>query len=113
MGRTTPTYRRFLEGYEADWGEYRRALRRGRRDDFDRLFERAAAHAHAAAVQNPPDPLEATYLSMLLAHEAEIRRLRERLAAVEEGENGGDEGDADAGDRPGTDARGDEGDTPG
>ena len=86
MGRTTPTYRRFLDAYEADWGDYRRALRRERRDDFDRLFEGAAAHAHAAGLQNPPDPLEAVYLSMLLAHEAEIRRLRERVAALEDSE---------------------------
>lgn len=85
MGRTTPTYRAFLDAYEADWGEYRRALRYERQADFDRLFERAAAHAHAAGVQNPPDPLEAVYLSMLLAHEAELRRLRERVEAVESG----------------------------
>ncbi|MFC7098165.1 hypothetical protein [Halobaculum marinum] len=83
MGRTTPTYRRFLDSYESDWSDFRRALRRERRADFDRLFEGAAAHAHAAGVQNPPDPLEAVYLSMLVAHRAELRRLRERVAALE------------------------------
>ncbi|GAA0192153.1 hypothetical protein [Halobaculum roseum] len=83
MGRTTPTYRRFLDAYEDDWADYRRALRREHRGDFDRLFEGAAAHAHAAGLQNPPDALEAMYLSMLLAHQAEIRRLRDRLDAVE------------------------------
>lgn len=89
MGRTTPTYRRFLDAYEADWGDYRRALRSERRADFDRLFEGAAARAHAAGLQNPPDPLEAVYLSMLVAHEAELRRLRERVAALEGAEADG------------------------
>lgn len=83
MGRTNPTYRNFLEAYESDWAPFRRALRRQYREDFDRLFERAAEHAAAAGVQNPPDPTESLLLSLLVAHEAELRRLRERIATLE------------------------------
>ncbi|WP_313691237.1 hypothetical protein [Halorarum halobium] len=84
MGRTNPTYRNFLEAYEAEWAPYRRALRRQHRADFDRLFERAADHAAAAGMRNPPDPTEALVLSLLVAHETELRRLRERVAALED-----------------------------
>lgn len=83
MGRTNPTYRNFLESYESDWAPFRRALRRQYRGDFDRLFERAAEHAAAAGVQNPPDPTESLLLSLLVAHEAELRRLRERVESLE------------------------------
>lgn len=82
MGRTNPTYRNFLDSYESEWAPFRRALRRGYRGDFDRLFERAAEHAAAAGMQNPPDPTEALLVSLLVAHEAELRRLRERLDAA-------------------------------
>ncbi|WP_435127847.1 hypothetical protein [Halobaculum sp. D14] len=86
MGRTNPTYRRFLESYEQDWSTFRRALRAQHRDDFDRLFERAAEHAAAAGMQNPTDPTEALLVSLLVAHETEIRRLRARLDSVEGGD---------------------------
>ncbi|WP_246308067.1 hypothetical protein [Halorarum salinum] len=83
MGRTNPTYRNFLESYESEWAPFRRALRRQYRSDFDRLFERAAEHAGAAGMQNPPDPTEALLLSLSVAHEAELRRLRDRVEALE------------------------------
>ncbi|WP_435346086.1 hypothetical protein [Haloarchaeobius sp. HRN-SO-5] len=86
MGRTNPTYRDYLRRFEERYRPFRRALRYERQADFDRLFERADAHAHAAGYRNPTDPEVAALLSMLLAHEAEIRTLRERLAAAEDGE---------------------------
>lgn len=85
MGRTNPTYREFLRSYEASWSAFRRALRRERRDDFDRLFEKAGRLAAAAGQANAADPARATVLSMLLAQEAELRRLRERVADLEGG----------------------------
>jgi len=81
MGRTNPTYRRYLDSYEADWQEFRRGLRRRNQADFDRLFERASDFADAAGYQNPTNPDIAVLFTMLLAHEAEIRRLREKLDA--------------------------------
>lgn len=79
MGRTNPTYRDFLRRFERDWQPYRRGLRRQYQADFDRLFERAQAHADAAGYANAPDPHVAAILSMLLAQEVELRRLREEL----------------------------------
>ncbi|MGB9965282.1 hypothetical protein [Halobacterium hubeiense] len=79
MGRTNPTYRDRLDDYEQRCQPFRRALRRERQQDFDRLFERARNHAHAAGHLNATDPERAAVLSMLLAQEAELRELRERL----------------------------------
>jgi hypothetical protein len=93
MGRTNPTYRDFLARYESSWRPYREALGRDERGDFDRLFERAFARAAAAGQQNATTPERAVLLSMLVAHERELRRLRERLA-----DEGGRADDDDGGD---------------
>lgn len=94
MGRTNPTYRDWLRAFEDDWAPYRRALRRRRQPDFDRLFERARDHADAAGHANPRDPELALLLSVLVAHEAELRALRADLetAGDEDGcrDDGGD-----------------------
>lgn len=79
MGRTNPTYRRWLERYEADWQPFRRALRRDHRPDFDRLFERASKHAAAAGYRNAADPEVAMLLAILLSQERELRELRDQL----------------------------------
>ena len=55
MGRTNPTYRAFLDSYEQEFGDYRRALRRRHQDDFDRLFDGARAFADAAGYANHLD----------------------------------------------------------
>lgn len=78
MGRTNPTYRRWLERYETKWQPFRRALRQDRQQDFDRLFERASEHAGAAGYQNATDPEVATLLTILVSQERELRELRER-----------------------------------
>lgn len=94
MGRTNPTYRECLREFERRYEPFRRALRYEHQLDLDRLFERADATAHAASYRNATDPEIAALLSMLLAHEAELRELRERLAAAE---GWTDDGAADAG----------------
>lgn len=84
MGRTNPTYRDSVRRMESEWQPMRRALRRTYQDDFDRLFDRAREFADAAGYANPPEPERALVLSLLLAHEVELRRLREELAARED-----------------------------
>ncbi|WP_290817980.1 hypothetical protein [Halovivax sp.] len=83
MGRTNPTYRDAIRGIEAEWEPMGRALRREYRTDFDRLFDRARNFADAAGHANPPDPGRAFLLSLLLAHEVELRRLSARVAELE------------------------------
>lgn len=79
MGRTNPTYRDFLERYEGRFGDYRRALRREARGDFDRLFERARAYADAAGYANHLDRDRLVLLSMVLGHEAALRERQDEI----------------------------------
>lgn len=80
MGRTNPTYRDYLQSVEDDSQSFRRALRREYTQDFDQLFDRARTHADAAGYHNSTDPDVALLLSILLAHEHELRQLREQGA---------------------------------
>jgi hypothetical protein len=86
MGRTNPTYRDFLDRFAEQHRSFRRGLRREYTADFDRLFDHARAHADAAGYHNATDPEVAVLLSILLAHEHELRQLRERLDGAEEGQ---------------------------
>ncbi|MDG5777518.1 hypothetical protein VB773_13380 [Haloarculaceae archaeon H-GB2-1] len=79
MGRTNPTYRDFLRRFEEEYQPFRRALRRSRTEDFDRLFVKARQHADAAGYANATEPELALVLSILVAQEAELRELRERV----------------------------------
>ncbi|SFS68337.1 hypothetical protein [Halostagnicola kamekurae] len=83
MGRTNPTYRDAVSSLESEWGPMRRALRREYQGDFDRLFERARGFADAAGHANATDPERALVLSVLLAHEVELRQVRGRLEETE------------------------------
>lgn len=96
MGRTNPTYRDVIRQLEDEWSTMRRALRREYQADFDRLFDRARGYADAAGYANPPDPERAFLLSLLLAHEAEVRRLHDRIDELERDEAGGADADGTA-----------------
>ncbi|WP_235019632.1 hypothetical protein [Natrialba sp. INN-245] len=98
MGRTNPTYRNAIRAIESEWKPMRRALRREHQSDFDRLFDRARGFADAAGYANPPGPERALVLSLLLAHEAELRRLREECACRCGSDRGPTDGDRTRGD---------------
>jgi hypothetical protein len=100
MGRTNPTYRDALDRYEASWSAYRRTLRAAHRPDFDRLFDRAAEFAAASGQQNPTDPHRTVVVSVLLSQERELRRLRERVSALEAADGDPDDGEPQAADGP-------------
>jgi hypothetical protein len=59
------------------WNDFRRALRKGDREAFDSLLNKARMHASAATYAISMDPTESAILSMLLEHEKELTRLRE------------------------------------
>ena len=83
MGRTNPTYRRFLDGQREQWSGYRRALRYESKQDFDSVFAYAERYADAAGYLNRTDPSTALLVSMLIGVEAERRQLADRVAALE------------------------------
>ncbi len=76
MGRTVPTYRLALEAMAQQWNDFRRALRKGDREAFDQLMNKARMHASASTYAISMDPTESALLSMLLEHEKELARLR-------------------------------------
>ncbi len=69
MGRTVLPFSQVLEREYAEWKKFRRALRKEDQEVFDRLFDRAKLHVHAAAYTSCPWPIESIFLSMLLEHE--------------------------------------------
>jgi hypothetical protein len=92
MGRTVPTYRLALDAMAQQWNDFRRALRRGDREAFDELMNKARMHASAATYAISMDPTESAIMSMLLEHEKELARLRTEI----EGERDGVLGSGDA-----------------
>ena len=61
------------------WNDFRRALRKGDREAFDELMNKARMHASAATYAIRMDPTESALLSMLLEHEKELARLRKGI----------------------------------
>ena len=79
MGRTAPTYRFLVDRIVAEWGPYRRALRAADRAVFDRMVNHAREYASAGSNLADLDPTTPILLSILLAQEAEILRLRKAV----------------------------------
>ena len=100
MGRTVPTYRIALERMAQQWGDFRRALRKGDREAFESLIRSARMHASAATYAVSLDPTESAFLSMLLEHEKELMRLRKAMDG-NGGRNEADGYEAEDGERPG------------
>ena len=99
MGRTAPTYRLLIEQLAAEeWAPYRRALRAADRATFDAMLNHAREFASAGSNLAALDPVVPVLLSVLLAHEAEIARLRRAMEVLAPREAagppaGGGEGD--------------------
>ncbi len=86
MGRTAPTYRMLIEQVLAEWGPYRRALRAADRGTYDRMVNHARERGSAGSNLADLDPTTPILLSVLLAHEAELVRLRRAVEALGEGD---------------------------
>jgi DNA repair exonuclease SbcCD ATPase subunit len=82
VGRTNPTFRDFLDRYEDRFGDYRRALRHQSQADFDRLFQRARAHADAPGYANHLDRDRLVLLSMTLGQETALREREEEIGQL-------------------------------
>ena len=82
MGRTAPTYRLLIEQVLAEWGPYRRALRTADRRTYDTMVNHARERASAGSNLADLDPTTPMLLSVLLAHETEILRLRRAVETL-------------------------------
>jgi hypothetical protein len=81
MGRTIPSFRMMLEGIVEELSSFRRALRGEDRFAFDRLMNKARAHASSCTVAPLLEPMDAVFLSILVEQEKEISELRESVNA--------------------------------
>lgn len=79
MGRTLPSIRPALEREIAAWDGYRRALRPRERAAFDTLMDAARLRADAAGLANRPLLVDAIFMSVLVAHQHEVDRLRREV----------------------------------
>jgi hypothetical protein len=73
----------------AEWGPYRRALRTADREVYDRMVNHAREFATAGSNLADVDPTTPIMLSILLAQETELVRLRREVERLrEEGAKG-------------------------
>ena len=76
MGRTIPTFTRYLEDELASWAAFRRALPKEDREAFDQLFRYAKCHIAEASCATRPIPFDALVMAILVEQQKEIRRLK-------------------------------------
>jgi hypothetical protein len=69
----------------ANFGQFRRALRKEDQEIFDRLFAAARHHAAPAAYQSHASPFETILLAMLLELSKAVVGLQRRLVEQEPG----------------------------
>lgn len=82
MGRTVPTFNTYLQDEIASWAPFRRALRAGQKEAFDRLFTKARAHTAEATSAARPLPFDAILMAILLEQELELERLRGEIGSL-------------------------------
>lgn len=81
-----------LQGEEAAWKHFRRALRKEDQDAFDALWRFARYHAAPASMASRPMPFEAALMAMLVAVERqliELERLEKLRSKDADGKIGG------------------------
>ncbi len=83
MGRTIPTYRIVLEQVIRRWDNFRRALRKGDREIFDGMMNKARMHSSASIFNIQNDPTESMFMSIILEQEKEIDKLKGQMREAE------------------------------
>jgi hypothetical protein len=76
MGRTIPTFTRYLEEELSTWRDFRRALGKEDREVLDRLFRYAKRHIAEASCAARPVPFDALVMTVLIEQQKEIERLQ-------------------------------------
>ncbi len=68
-----------LEHAIKKWDNFRRALRRGDRESFDEMMNKARMHSSASSFNIQIDPTESMFMSILLEQEKEIDKLKGKV----------------------------------
>ena len=88
MGRTVLPYSHVLEKEKESWKLFRKAMSKEDQEAFDRLFDRAKFHTHAAVYQAHSVPVETILLSICLEHEKMIEEILRKLELTPAGSEG-------------------------
>lgn len=83
MGKTNPTYRDMVESQIEDWSNFRRGLRKRRKQKFDEVTRQMRIADQAGGIQNPIDPTETMYLSLFISYEKRISGLEKTVEELE------------------------------
>ncbi len=68
-----------MDKIEAEWKNFRKALRPEEKEAFDELFKKARLHASAAQYQINPDPMESVLFSIILEQQKELHKLERKI----------------------------------
>ena len=79
MGRTVLPYRHVLDKEKESWRLFRKAMSKEDQEAFDRLFDRAKLHIHAAVYQAHFFPMETILLSICLERQKMIGEILRNL----------------------------------
>jgi hypothetical protein len=79
MGRTVPTFTMVLQQEIDSWSKFRRGLRKDDQDALDELFRAAHMQLAGSAYAARAIPFESVAMSMLLAQQRMIKKLKEEL----------------------------------
>jgi hypothetical protein len=77
LGRTVPSFRLMLEGEIAKWKEFIKALPGSSdKEAFEELMNYSRSYASAAGAAVRPIVSDAMFMSILLAHEKELIKIK-------------------------------------
>ena len=79
MGRTVLPYCHVLESERERWKPFQKGLSKEEQEAFDRLFDRAKLHTHAAVYMARSWPMETILLSICLEHGKMIEEILSKL----------------------------------
>ena len=83
MGRTVPTFTMVIQQEMESWSKFRRGLRKEDQDALDELFRTARMQLASSAYAARPIPFESIVMSMMVAQQREIHKLREKMERIE------------------------------
>ena len=84
MGRTVPTFTNIIDHEIADWGKYRRGLRKEDQEYFDDIFRCARIHLAENFYAMRTVPFESILMSVVVEQRKMIRQLQDRLNILEQ-----------------------------
>jgi hypothetical protein len=82
LGRTVLSYRQAIENEIKKWEGFRKALRARDRQAFDEMMNACRAYASAGGNATRPILSEAMFMSILLAQQKALMKIKRELDAI-------------------------------